>query len=95
MKRTKPGGHIAVRRGEPFVVHWVDHALSGFDMTVSVPESIERVSTERQEPKGMGGEGKVIEHFRCRKPGRYEIIFREGRPWEDDKSQLPVRVDCR
>lgn len=94
MKKARPGGRLKVRPDETFTVLWTDHALSGYQMVVDVPKSIDRLKVERSQGKKMGAQATVAERFRCRERGVHEIVFAEGRPWEDQKQQSTVTVEC-
>lgn len=94
LKRARPGERLKVSPDETFTVVWTDHALSGYEMTVKVPKSIDRVEVARTQGKKMGATATVSERFRCRERGVHQIVFAEGRPWEDQKQQSAVTVEC-
>jgi hypothetical protein len=95
MNRAEAGGELRVMQSEEFVIE--RRVLPGGALTsVNVPPGVVHTGTRKPAlSRQFGQRLRVEEHFKCDRPGRYEIRFESGRPWEAEKTAVVTTVVCR
>ena len=94
LKVARPGTALSVSRGEVFGVAREDHSTSGYRTRVEAAAGVTHLGTEREQSEGFGGSARMIERFRCDRPGRFRIYLIEARAWEDGADRTCVTVEC-
>lgn len=95
MKYATEGETIEVPPAETFVIERRSLAGSGGQTEIEVPDGLLHVGTHDPAPSdSFGGRPKVSEKFRCLRPGKFEIRFISGRPWEAERRTITTTVIC-
>jgi len=92
LKIVRTGGELKVKVGETFGIERAGLETAGFTTDIVAPAGIVRLGSERKDPEGFGGQAHVIEKFSCRNTGRFPILFRRNRPWENEAGDAESTV---